>query len=129
MPEYLLSVHGDSSQEMPEDFDPQPMFDAVERFNTKLREQGHWVYANGLMPSDTATVVDGTGAETVLTDGPVPGVQGAHRRLLDHRRAPTWMWRSRSRRRAAPHARGPSRCAPCRTPRRLTPRWPSRTVR
>ena len=70
MPEYLLSVHGDSSEEMPEDFDPQPMFEAVERFNTKLREQGHWVYANGLMPSDTATVVDGTGAETVLTDGP-----------------------------------------------------------
>ena len=70
MPEYLLSVHGDSSQEMPEDFDPQPMFDAVERFNATVRERGYWVYANGLMPSDTATVVDGTRAEPVLTDGP-----------------------------------------------------------
>lgn len=70
MPEYLLSVHGDSSQEMPEDFDRQPMFEAVERFNAKLRDQGHWVYANGLMPADTATVVDATGVETALTDGP-----------------------------------------------------------
>lgn len=70
MPEYLLSVHGDSSEEMPEDFDPQPMFEAVEKFNEKVREQGYWVYANGLMPSDTASVVDGTGADTVITDGP-----------------------------------------------------------
>lgn len=70
MPEYLLSVHGDSSQEMPEDFDPQPMFDAVDRFNESVRERGYWVYANGLMPADTATVVDGTGSDPVITDGP-----------------------------------------------------------
>jgi hypothetical protein len=70
MPEYLLSVHGDDTQEMPEDFDPQPMFEAVEKFNEKVREQGYWVYAHGLMPSDTATVVDGTGVEPVITDGP-----------------------------------------------------------
>ena len=70
MPEYLLSVHGDSSQEMPEDFDPQPMFDAVDRFNTKLQETGAWVFAGGLHTPDTATVVDATGAETITTDGP-----------------------------------------------------------
>lgn len=70
MPEYLLSVHGDDTQEMPEGFDPQPIYEAVEAFNESVRERGYWVYANGLMPSDTATVVDGTGADTVLTDGP-----------------------------------------------------------
>ncbi len=70
MPEYLLSVHGDSSEEMPEDFDPQPMYEAVERFNESVRERGFWVYANGLMPADTATVVDGTGSDPVITDGP-----------------------------------------------------------
>jgi hypothetical protein len=70
MPEYLLSVHGDDTEDMPEDFDFQSVVDAVDRFNDKVREQGYWVYANGLMPSATATVVDGTGADTVVTDGP-----------------------------------------------------------
>jgi hypothetical protein len=39
-------------------------------FNERLMEQGHWVFANGLGPASTATVVDGQGGEPVLTDGP-----------------------------------------------------------
>ena len=39
-------------------------------FNQRLRDEGYWVFADGLGPSTTATVVDGQGAETVITDGP-----------------------------------------------------------
>jgi hypothetical protein len=39
-------------------------------FNERLQEEGHWVFADGLAPVSTATVVDGQGAEPVLTDGP-----------------------------------------------------------
>ncbi|GAA3602786.1 YciI family protein [Microlunatus ginsengisoli] len=39
-------------------------------FNDRLREQGYWVFADGLAPVASATVVDGQGAAPVLTDGP-----------------------------------------------------------
>ena len=70
MSQYLLSVHSG-----PEDYarpleEMQPLFEAVDRFNDKARDAGIWVFAGGLMPGDTATTVDGTGADPVLTDGP-----------------------------------------------------------
>src|SRR5690606_33850530 len=69
--QYLLSVHMVEGEEPPEDFDPQPLFEAVDRFNQKLQEQGHWVFAGGLHPADVATVVDNTkGGDPVITDGP-----------------------------------------------------------
>lgn len=43
---------------------------AIDRFNDKLRAQGHWVYANGLASPSTATVIDARGKEPVFTDGP-----------------------------------------------------------
>ena len=70
MAEYLLTVHGAEDDELPEDFDFQSMFDAVEVFNEELRASGVWVFAGGLQPASTATVVDGTGAEVLTTDGP-----------------------------------------------------------
>jgi hypothetical protein len=71
MPQYLLSVHMVEGEEVPEDFDPTPMYEAVNRFNEKLQAQGHWVFAGGLHPADVATVVDGTkGGDPILTDGP-----------------------------------------------------------
>ncbi|MFL6001474.1 MAG: YciI family protein [Nocardioides sp.] len=39
-------------------------------FNEKLRAEGHWVFADGLEQASTATVVDGQGAEPMITDGP-----------------------------------------------------------
>jgi hypothetical protein len=39
-------------------------------FNQQLQQDGYWVFADGLAPATTATVVDGQGAETVITDGP-----------------------------------------------------------
>ncbi|WP_104108342.1 YciI family protein [Nocardioides sp. 616] len=74
MAEYLLSVWGPaeydefgtygSKEEM------EQAFADTGRFNESLQERGHWVFAGGLHPAHTATVVDGTGAEVVTTDGP-----------------------------------------------------------
>lgn len=74
MTQYLLSVHGPvevdefgtygSREEMEE------AFAATGRFNDKLRADGHWVFAGGLQPATTATVVDGQDGRPVVTDGP-----------------------------------------------------------
>ncbi len=71
MTQYLLSVHGSEdgyAQITPETM--QEMFAAVDAFNTKVREAGIWVFAGGLEPAETATVVDGQGDAPVMTDGP-----------------------------------------------------------
>jgi hypothetical protein len=70
MTQYLMAVHGREGEPMPAEEEMQAAYAAVEVFNTELREKGVWVFAGGLMPVDTATVVDGRGAETVLSDGP-----------------------------------------------------------
>jgi hypothetical protein len=74
MTHYLLSVHGTverneygnygSKEEM------EAAFAATDVFNNKLREDGYWVFAGGLAPATTATVVDGQGDTPVMTDGP-----------------------------------------------------------
>ena len=70
MTQYLLSVHSG-----PDDYarsleEMQPVFEAVDAYNQKARDAGVWVFAGGLQPGDRATVVDNTGAEPILTDGP-----------------------------------------------------------
>lgn len=70
MAEYLLSVHGSADDAPPAPDVLQQMFADVDAFNDELRSAGVWVYANGLEPADTATVVDATGADLVMTDGP-----------------------------------------------------------
>jgi hypothetical protein len=74
MTHYLLAVHGPaemnefgsygSQQEMEE------AFAATGAFNDQLRADGYWVFAGGLEPASTATVVDGQGETPVVTDGP-----------------------------------------------------------
>lgn len=70
MPEFLLSVHMVEGEEPPAPEVMEEMFAAVEAFNAELQATGVWVFAGGLQPADVATVVDGTGAEVVMTDGP-----------------------------------------------------------
>jgi hypothetical protein len=41
-------------------------------FNETLKAKGYWVFADGLQQATTAKVVDGQGAERVVTDGPYP---------------------------------------------------------
>lgn len=75
MAEYLLSVWGpaDYTEDNNNYDDKEAMlkaFEDVDRFNKSLQERGHWIFAGGLEPAHTATVVDGTKDEVVTTDGP-----------------------------------------------------------
>lgn len=70
MTQYMLSVHHREGDTFPPMEEMQPIFEAVDRFNAKLQTEGIWVFGGGLEPVETATTVDATGAETVLTDGP-----------------------------------------------------------
>jgi len=42
----------------------------VEAVNQKLKDAGHWVFAGGLHPQETATVVREKDGQVVTTDGP-----------------------------------------------------------
>ena len=70
MTQYMLSVYdSDSSYDMPIE-QAQPLFDATDAFNKKIQADGTWVFGGGLERLDTATTVDGTGANATVTDGP-----------------------------------------------------------
>jgi hypothetical protein len=71
MTQYLLSVYVVDGDPMPDEDTVQEMYAAVDKFNAKVQEAGIWVFAGGLHPADTATVVDATkGGDRILTDGP-----------------------------------------------------------
>lgn len=69
MKQYLLSVY------QPEDSIPGPevlgrIRADVGALNTELQQAGAWVFAGGLFPSSTATVVHLEGGDVITTDGP-----------------------------------------------------------
>jgi hypothetical protein len=43
---------------------------AIDVFNDRLQEEGHWVFAGGLDSPSTATVIDNRKGEALFTDGP-----------------------------------------------------------
>jgi hypothetical protein len=69
MKQYLLSVIQPDG--------PAPPAEELERIdrdldalNEEMRAAGAWVFAGGLHPPSTATVVRAAGTETLVTDGP-----------------------------------------------------------
>ena len=74
MTQYMISVSHDTAEAPTmETMDPaviQPIIDAVDAFNDRLRAEGAWVFAGGLQPIQTATTVDNTGDAPVVIDGP-----------------------------------------------------------
>ena len=70
MTKYLLSVWSTEGEPTPDEESVQEMYAAVSRFNEEVQAEGAWVFAGGLHPADTATVVDGRGGDVVTTDGP-----------------------------------------------------------
>jgi hypothetical protein len=70
MTQYLLSVYMTQGEEEPSADEIQSMYDAVDRFNDKLKADGAWVFAGGLHPIESSTTVDATGPEVLVTDGP-----------------------------------------------------------
>ena len=74
MPRYMMSVFGPAEYT---EFGNYPSKEVMNQaladtdaFNQRLRDDGHWVFADGLAPVSTATVVDGQGGQPILTDGP-----------------------------------------------------------
>lgn len=70
MPQYLISVIGNTADAMPPEDEMQALYASVDAFNKEVQAAGQWVFAGGLQPIDEATVVDGTGDDVVVTDGP-----------------------------------------------------------
>jgi hypothetical protein len=72
MKQYMLAVHGDDSEgaEVPSPEEMQQAFKAVDELNAELQASGAWVFAGGLQPSSTATVVRVENGDVLTTDGP-----------------------------------------------------------
>jgi hypothetical protein len=63
--QYLISViHDQAGLATPDEHA------AIDVFNDRLQAEGHWVFAGGLAPPNTATVIDNRGEEALVTDGP-----------------------------------------------------------
>ena len=71
MPQYLMSVWHDDEYDL--EFstpDAQHRVARVGRFNTELQQAGSWVFASGLAPASSATVVRSADGDVSMTDGP-----------------------------------------------------------
>ena len=71
MTQYLLSVWGDEAELAGvSEQDMQRAYQQVDVFNAEVKDAGAWVFAGGLHPSSTATVVRSADGKVVTTDGP-----------------------------------------------------------
>lgn len=70
MTQYLLAVHGRADDPTPSAEEIQTAYADVDAFNEKLQSSGVWVFAGGLADVGGAKVVDGSGEEPRVTDGP-----------------------------------------------------------
>src|SRR3954470_9133828 len=70
MNQYLLSVHMVEGAAPPSPEVMQKMFADVDAFNKILQDSGSWIFAGGLHPATTATVVRVKDGEVLFTDGP-----------------------------------------------------------
>jgi hypothetical protein len=74
MTHYLLAVHGPAERDEFGSYgskeEMEQAFADTGAFNDRLKADGYWVFAGGLEPVSTATVVDGQGDSPVVTDGP-----------------------------------------------------------
>jgi hypothetical protein len=69
MKQYLLSVYHPEGS-IPEPAVIEKITADVDALNTELQRAGAWVFAGGLYPSSTATVVRMEGSDVLITDGP-----------------------------------------------------------
>jgi hypothetical protein len=70
MSHYLLSVHMVEGEAGPSEDEMQQAFKDVDVLNEEIKKAGAWVFAGGLEPADTATVVREQNGEVLTTDGP-----------------------------------------------------------
>jgi hypothetical protein len=70
MKQYLLSVHTVEGSATPSPQAMQKVYGDVAAFNVELEAAGAWVFAGGLHPPSTATVVHAQDGALLTTDGP-----------------------------------------------------------
>ena len=70
MKHYLLAVHMTEGTPIPSEEEIQQAYRDTDAFNAEIQASGAWVFAGGLLPPDTATVVRAQGGKVVTTDGP-----------------------------------------------------------
>ncbi len=70
MKQYLLAVHMIDGEPAPSEAETQRAYKAVDAYNADVKAAGAWVFAGGLYPPSTATVVRAQGGQVVTTDGP-----------------------------------------------------------
>ena len=70
MTQYLMSVYMVEGEPEPAPEVVEQMYKDVDAVNQEMQDQGAWVFAGGLHPADTATVVRSQNGEIVTTDGP-----------------------------------------------------------
>jgi hypothetical protein len=70
MRQYMLSVSMIEGAPPRPAEEAQQAYEQVAQLNAELQETGAWVFAGGLLPAASATVVRAEGAETLMTDGP-----------------------------------------------------------
>ena len=72
MKQYLLSVYHVEDEPAPAPDVMEKMFKDVDAVNQEIREAGAWVFAGGLLPHTSATVVSAKNGDVLTTDGPFP---------------------------------------------------------
>ena len=70
MKQYLLSVHMVDGEAPPAPEAMQKAYRDVDVLNSELQAAGAWVFAGGLHPPNTATVVRERDGDVLTTDGP-----------------------------------------------------------
>lgn len=71
MQQYMLTVHSVEGAPEPSAEARQKVYRDVDGFNAELRSTGSWVFAGGLLPTNTASVVRmHENGEVLVTDGP-----------------------------------------------------------
>jgi len=70
MPQYLLTVVEPSGVGEPEPEVLAQIMKDVTVVDQEMRDAGIWVFAGGLFPPDTATLLRPTGDDVLMTDGP-----------------------------------------------------------
>ncbi|MDP8992793.1 MAG: YciI family protein [Actinomycetota bacterium] len=70
MTQYLLSVHMIEGEEEPPPEVVEQAYKDVDALNEELKAEGAWVFAGGLHPASTATVVRVQDGDVLTTDGP-----------------------------------------------------------
>src|SRR5260370_22126062 len=70
MKQYMLSVHSVEGRAPPPPEAAQKAYRGVAAFNNELQSAGAWVFAGGLHPPSTATVVRVQEGDMLITDGP-----------------------------------------------------------